>query len=279
MASFVILVGVLALFTFLILTINPRMSRFTRNFSRKKTLLFAGIAFVVMIVGGIISPDAKEGVKDGVNGTTASADASEKETAAPTKDADKPTATESVIRLTDEQKKAAADKKAAEEAAAKKKADAEAAAKKKAEAEAMKKAEEAKIPKIGDTYQVGDDLFRVNTVSIKKSIGNDFLSTKADGRFLVVNLSVKNGEKEAINMDASYFKLLRSDVEYSPVTVLTMDDSIIFEQINPGVTIHGNVVFDIPEDVATAGDLMLNVQTGFWGTEQGQIALKKKAAQ
>lgn len=47
------------------------------------------------------------------------------------------------------------------------------------------------------------------------------------------------------------------------------------QKINPGLEFKGKIVFDVPADVVSSKELLLNVQTGFFGTEQGQIKLAK----
>lgn len=44
----------------------------------------------------------------------------------------------------------------------------------------------------------------------------------------------------------------------------------LFDSINPGLTQTGNVLFEIPEKEK---NFILNVQTGIFGTEQGEIKL------
>ncbi|KWX79459.1 hypothetical protein AMQ84_07010 [Paenibacillus riograndensis] len=132
-----------------------------------------------------------------------------------------------------------------------------------------------KLKKKGEELQVGDVVFKVNKVTTTKEIKDNFLSysPSADGSvFLVVNVTVKNVGKEMITTDSSFFQLLKGEVEYNPSTLITTKgDYFLYEGINPGLAQTGNVVFEIPEDMK---DFVLNVQTGFWGTEQGQIELK-----
>ncbi|BBH24704.1 hypothetical protein Back11_60490 [Paenibacillus baekrokdamisoli] len=254
MGTFLALIGFLAIIVFLVLSINPKMLKWTRNFSRKKTLLFALMGLVVLGVGGTI------GGSD--------------------------TATTGAV-VSDADAKVKADTKAREKAEAKAKAKADADAKvkadikAKADADAKAKAEEeAKIAKIGDTLQVGDDLFRVNSIQTKQTIGDKFMSQTASGTYLIVDVTLKNGEKKAITTNSSFFKLVVGDVEYEADAVADFyvngKHSMFLQKINPGITYTAKVAFDIPTEVSTANNLMLNVQTGYWGTEQGQIALKKK---
>ncbi|MBT2289292.1 DUF4352 domain-containing protein [Paenibacillus albidus] len=138
------------------------------------------------------------------------------------------------------------------------------------------KEEVKKLTKKGEELQVGDVVFKVNKVTTTKEIKDgDFFSYSpdADGSvFLVVNVTVKNAGKEMITTDSSFFQLLKGEVQYNPSTLITTTgDYFLYEGINPGLSQTGNVVFEVPEDMK---DFVLNVQTGFWGTEQGQIELK-----
>ncbi|MCM3746435.1 DUF4352 domain-containing protein [Paenibacillus pasadenensis] len=134
--------------------------------------------------------------------------------------------------------------------------------------------EEPKLAKIGEELQVGDVVFKVNKVKTTKEVSSDYFSFSPDSEgavFLIVNVTVTNKGKDTINTDSSFFKLIKDDIEYSPSTLIGADGFFLFEAINPGLAQSGNVAFEIPE---TLKDYVLNVQTGFWGTEQGQINLK-----
>lgn len=138
------------------------------------------------------------------------------------------------------------------------------------------KKEEKTLAKKGEELQVGDVVFKVNKVNTTKKIKDgDFLSYEPDSDgsvFLVVNVTVKNAGKEMITTDSSYFQLLKDEISYNPSTLITTSgDYFLYDGINPGLSQTGNVVFEIPEDMS---GFILNVQTGFWGTEQGQIELK-----
>lgn len=140
--------------------------------------------------------------------------------------------------------------------------------------EKQEQKEEKKMAGIGEELQVGDVVFKVNEVSTTKRIddGPFYYEPNAEGSvFFLVNVSVTNKGNEMINTDSSYFKLKKGDVTYSPTTLITSDDQFfLFEGINPGLTKTGFVVFEVPEGEK---EFVLNVQTGFWGTEQGQIQL------
>ncbi|OXM15573.1 DUF4352 domain-containing protein [Paenibacillus herberti] len=135
--------------------------------------------------------------------------------------------------------------------------------------------EKPQLAKIGEELQVGDVVFKVNKIKTTKEIKNgEYFSFSPDSEgsvYLVVNVTVSNKGKETISTDSSFFKLLKDDIEYSPTTLLGAEGFFLYDGINPGLAQTGNVAFEIPE---TLKDYTLNVQTGFWGTEQGQITLK-----
>ncbi|MEO2207942.1 DUF4352 domain-containing protein [Paenibacillus pabuli] len=136
--------------------------------------------------------------------------------------------------------------------------------------------EEVKVAGIGDELKVGDVVFKVNKVSTKNEIKEgQILSYKpsSDGSiFLVINATLKNEGKQMITTDSSFFQLKKGEVTYAPTSMISVSNKIfMYDGINPGLSQTGNVVFEIPEDL---NDFELNVQTGFWGTEQGQIQIK-----
>ena len=129
---------------------------------------------------------------------------------------------------------------------------------------------------IGQDLRVGDVVFKVNEISSTQEIvtGNGYVSYKPesqDAEFFVVNVTVKNEGKEAITTDSSFFTLTDGDSKFIPSNIISTDDKFfMYDGINPGLAKTGNVLFEIPEGKK---GLNLNVQTGFWGTEQGEIKI------
>ncbi|WP_068777170.1 DUF4352 domain-containing protein [Paenibacillus sp. FJAT-26967] len=137
-------------------------------------------------------------------------------------------------------------------------------------------AKEAQIKSIGEELKVGDVVFKVNKVSTTKEIKDGpYLSYKTDSDgsvFYIVNVTVKNDGTKMISTDSSFFQLKKGEVTYTPsMLITTSQEFFLFDGINPGLSKTGNVAFEVPKDVT---DFVLNVQTGFFGTEQGQIKLK-----
>lgn len=139
----------------------------------------------------------------------------------------------------------------------------------------QKEKKPAKIYGIGDSLQVGEVVFKVNEIKSTQYVGSEFLNKKTDQQFLMVNISVTNKGKETIQTDMDFFKLKGNGSTFeadSDATIYSNDGSeFIYEDVNPGITTTGWVVFEVPAD---QHDFKMDVQTGLFGTEKGVIDLK-----
>ncbi|MNW32463.1 Telomeric repeat-binding factor 2 [compost metagenome] len=118
-----------------------------------------------------------------------------------------------------------------------------------------KKEEAPKMAKIGEAVQVGNLAVQANKANSKNTIGqNEYLQKKTADKYIVINLSIKNLDKEARTLDSSMFKLIdAAGLEYEPMTDadLYVNDSgnmLFLAKINPGLTKTANVVFEVPKD-------------------------------
>lgn len=138
--------------------------------------------------------------------------------------------------------------------------------------------EEPKVPGIGEMIQVGDVEFTVNGVSTAKNVGGEW-GSNSQGTYLLVDLSVKNVGNEAITTDSSFFQLKSGDKTFdadSGASIYANPDTNFFlQQVNPDLAATGVVVFDVSDEVIANPELLLQVQTGFFGTETGVIKIGK----
>lgn len=132
------------------------------------------------------------------------------------------------------------------------------------------------IPKIGEVTKVGDVEYIVNSKSISQNVGGEYGKT-ANGSYLILNVTVKNSGKKSITVTNDFFKLLKGDTEYETDSVAGMyaneEGKFFLSELNPENSITGNVVFDLNAETANASELVLQVQTGVWGTQKGKINL------
>lgn len=82
------------------------------------------------------------------------------------------------------------------------------------------------------------------------SIGPDFMAERAQGEFLLVDLTVRNIGDKAQSLDISSQKVLSAQgTQFSPNTAATIqvdDGGVFYEQINPGNALQVTVVYDLP---------------------------------
>lgn len=146
------------------------------------------------------------------------------------------------------------------------------------------KKEEVKAFGIGEKATIADVSFTVTAVQETNTIesGNEFIeNATTEGKFIIADVSIENGQKEALTINSSFFKIKTDDeTEYEAVTdgevIMAMGDNMgdfFLEQINPGLSKSGKVVFEVPADLDLT-KAVLHCQTGFWGTETIDIKLK-----
>ncbi|MFC4559747.1 DUF4352 domain-containing protein [Virgibacillus kekensis] len=144
--------------------------------------------------------------------------------------------------------------------------------------------ENVKKASVGETATVADVGFKVENVKTTSEIdsGNEFVeNATTSGKFVILDVAVKNDQKEPLTVDSSYFKIKSSDgTTYEPITdgavMMAMGDNMgdfFLTQINPGLSKSGKVVFEVPKDLKLEGSV-LHCQTGFFGTESIEISLK-----
>lgn len=130
------------------------------------------------------------------------------------------------------------------------------------------------ITKIGVPLQVGDLVFTAKSSKTTKKLHSPF--GDKEGSWILVDVKVENKGKEAVMINTGFFKLVEADgTTYetdSDNLMYLPEESFFLENINPKMSKEGTVLFAAPEGLK---DLKLQVQTGFFGTETGEISLAK----
>jgi hypothetical protein len=107
---------------------------------------------------------------------------------------------------------------------------------------------------VGDRARDGKFEFVVTKVQAgKKSVGGQYLQKKAQGQFVLVSITVENiGDQPQSLLGDNQYLYDRSGRKFSADTeaAFYLDDSnSFFEEINPGNTVKGMLIFDLPENV------------------------------
>jgi hypothetical protein len=132
--------------------------------------------------------------------------------------------------------------------------------------------------KVGEELSVGSFVYRVNDFYFAKSLGNEFSKTKADGIFLLVDLTLMNNDKESHTIDNSLFKLtdqtgteFESSNEGSTALMMAGKETLFLKNCNPKIQKAGFLVFEVPEKA----EYNLNLSGGFWSGDTGIVRLSK----
>lgn len=106
---------------------------------------------------------------------------------------------------------------------------------------------------IGTSVRDGKFEFVVNSAPdcSKKTLGNQFVNTEAQGTFCLISVTVTNIGNEAQYMFAdNQYAFNASNQKYSADSsaAIYMDDSskTLWEEINPGNKVTGYLVYDVP---------------------------------
>jgi len=118
------------------------------------------------------------------------------------------------------------------------------------------------IYSIGDSIKAGDFTWKITKVSTASQIGEDvygtFFGEKADGVFVILDVEVSNTGNSAKYLMDSYLKLIDDqNREFSPNSAVAIylkpeGSALMFEQVNPGITKKGKIVFDVPAGLKVA---------------------------
>ena len=117
---------------------------------------------------------------------------------------------------------------------------------------------------IGTPVILGD--FEVTVTNVDKGvshIGNDVLGKDATGQYVIVDVTVKNTGKEAAGFSESEQKLVDTEGRQHSVSGDSLylgDASMIYEKVNPGNTVTGKLLYDVPADAVPA---KLELETGW----------------
>jgi hypothetical protein len=114
----------------------------------------------------------------------------------------------------------------------------------------------AATPKIGTVARDGKFEFTISAVKCgETSVGSQYLNKTAQGQFCRMSLTIKNIGDKAQSIDAnSQYLYNATNQQYKSdgtATIYASPDSSAstwYNDINPGNTVTGDIIFDIPKD-------------------------------
>ncbi|MBN6053226.1 DUF4352 domain-containing protein [Nonomuraea sp. RK-328] len=105
---------------------------------------------------------------------------------------------------------------------------------------------------LGAEVRDGKFAFTVTKVDRQARLGSDLIGTDAQGVFLLVHITVKNIGDEAQAFTSVEQKLHAAGKEYEAdagAAIYLKDSKSLYEKINPGNSVQGVIVFDVPKDL------------------------------
>lgn len=122
----------------------------------------------------------------------------------------------------------------------------------KTQAEDSSDNEESRNHSVGEPFKVGDLSYVVTDVTTRQVVGtNRYLQEEADGEFVLVDIEITNEGQESTTISNSHLTLVDSqDRSYSVDSDVfaAVENSFTFEQLDPGLSKEGTLVYDTPTD-------------------------------
>jgi len=144
------------------------------------------------------------------------------------------------------------------------------------------KATEPEAYYAGDKVEVGNFAYIINSYYTTDKIGQDLMGTfmgeKADGIFLVIDVTIENIAKESKTIWASNVQVVDDQdrtFEHDTTAEIYLEDDqgFSFEQMQPGLPKTGKIVFDVPKDIK--GNLKISADS-MWSDEFKYVSWNEK---
>lgn len=122
--------------------------------------------------------------------------------------------------------------------------------------------------KIGQAVDLEGTRYTINAVRTAPTVGGSFLKEKADGVFVVVDLTIENRKDESkIFMDSATQFTAPDGTSYATDSdaSIVADDSLILTEMHPDLPTDGTLIFDVPQAKLKGG--LLEVSDLFGGGE------------
>lgn len=122
--------------------------------------------------------------------------------------------------------------------------------------------------------------WRLNQAQAAESIGDQQygLGAKANGVFVIVELSVKNNKTDSVTLTSEVVSLIAGDKTYSTdsnaetALIGSGDKTFLLEDLGPSVTLTGKAAFDVAPEVLRQHPKLQFNELGF-GSTHAYIAL------
>lgn len=127
---------------------------------------------------------------------------------------------------------------------------------------------------VGESITAGETAWKVTEAAKQQQLSSS-LGENKQGNFVIVDFQFTNNGSESVTLDSNMLTLMDAqnrefDVDTDSLGFVPPDKDIFLNQVNPGVTKEGQVIFTVAPD---AQDFTLEVSEGMFGTNTGKIRL------
>ncbi len=125
---------------------------------------------------------------------------------------------------------------------------------------------------IGDRVTVGDRAYTITNIRTTAFVGDEYTKTTATGVYVLVTMTIENTGKESDTMSSGDLKIVDLQgrtFESDTNAWATLKDNILLKQIQPGLPVTGETIFDVPKGI----NATLQVTDGGWTTEPVNVSL------
>jgi len=127
------------------------------------------------------------------------------------------------------------------------------------------KTEEISVYSLGDRVVVENFAYTFRDVTEKIYVGSNYFKEYPNGIFLVFDVEVENiGNKaDYINNEIYIIDNQNREFEQDDGAWAYLEDNLIFEELNPGLTKKGQIIFDVPKDI----DGKIGIKKSSWSSD------------
>lgn len=113
---------------------------------------------------------------------------------------------------------------------------------------------------VGDTVELKGTAYKVTRVRTAQEVGGEFNKTQADGRFVIVDLTLTNLKDEPATILGDAVRLVGGNgKEYTTDddTIFAVDNPLILQEIQPDLSQKVVAVYDIPPGAVSGAKLQV----------------------
>ncbi|QQE78096.1 DUF4352 domain-containing protein [Alicyclobacillus sp. SO9] len=131
--------------------------------------------------------------------------------------------------------------------------------------------------KMGQWATAGKLTFKVNSMKYESKLPESSMGAPSanGGKWLILNVSIKNKDSKTRTIDTTMFKLFKGKTSYNASSeadiFINKNSSFFLKQLNSGLSAKGNIAFNVPKKET----YQLQVGSGMFESTTKMIELKK----